>query len=197
MRNSPEDPIVRRAVDVLRQLPVEDAAAVRRVVVAAAAAGLPRGAAPQLANANRRARQAWTMTGVAAALVCALIARATLPLGPSRASPAANGVTTARSPVHAVLNTGEAMPVPHQFVFESRDARRVSLVGDFNGWDARSVPMERAANGVWSSVISVLPGRHVYGFMVDDTLFRVDPRVPASRDPDLGTAQSVVLVGRP
>ena len=197
MKNSPEDPVVRRAVESLRQLPVEDATAVRRIVVAAVAAGLPRSDAPQFATGNRRARRVWILIGVAAAaLIGGFIAHPMILLGRRGASSAANMIAGGIVPIHAVSNTGDATLVPHQFVFERQGARRVSLVGDFNAWDARSAPMERAVNGVWSAVILVLPGRHVYGFIVDDTLFRLDPRVPASRDPDLGTAQSVTLVGR-
>ena len=92
------------------------------------------------------------------------------------------------------------MPIPQQFVFRSASARRVSLVGDFNGWNAASAPMVRAADGdLWSVTIPVAPGRHTYGFMVNDSVFALDPdaRVARARDPDLGVEGSVVIVGRP
>ena len=58
--------------------------------------------------------------------------------------------------------------------------------------------MTRSSDGaLWSVIVPILPGRHMYGFMVDDSLFVLDPRAPKARDPDLGTAGSVVIVGRP
>jgi hypothetical protein len=42
-----------------------------------------------------------------------------------------------------------------------------------------------------------MPGRHVYAFMVDDSLLVLDPRAPKSRDPDLGAEGSIRIVGRP
>ena len=58
--------------------------------------------------------------------------------------------------------------------------------------------MGRSSDGTtWSIIIPMYPGRHVYGFMVDDSLFTLDPRAPKVRDADLGTEGSVVIVGRP
>jgi len=58
--------------------------------------------------------------------------------------------------------------------------------------------MTRSSNvGLWSVIIPISPGRHIYGFMVDDSVFTLDPRAPKVRDADLGTEGSVVIVGRP
>jgi hypothetical protein len=58
--------------------------------------------------------------------------------------------------------------------------------------------MTRSPDGdLWSITIPVTPGRHTYGFMIDDTVFVLDPRAPKSRDPDLGVEGSVMIVGRP
>jgi len=43
----------------------------------------------------------------------------------------------------------------------------------------------------------MFPGRHIYGFMIDDSVLMLDPRALKTRDPDLGTDGSVRMVGRP
>jgi 1,4-alpha-glucan branching enzyme len=87
--------------------------------------------------------------------------------------------------------------VPQPFVLENKTAQRVAVVGDFNNWNPTATPMSRAEGGLWSAIIPMLPGRHVYGFMVNDSVFTLDPRTPRVRDADFGTDASVVMVGRP
>jgi len=94
--------------------------------------------------------------------------------------------------------SGDASPILQQFIFENAQAHRVSVVGDFNRWDRSTSPMTRSSdNATWSVIIPIVPGRHVYGYMVDDSLFTLDPRAPKVKDVDLGTEGSVVMVGRP
>jgi hypothetical protein len=50
---------------------------------------------------------------------------------------------------------------------------------------------------VWTTVLAIAPGRHVYGFMVDDSILVLDPRAPKTKDPALGVEGSVVIVGKP
>jgi hypothetical protein len=135
------------------------------------------------------ARGAWLTGGCAAAGA-----------GPSRGAPTASALPAAMPILVASSSGATAVAVAQQFVLENSTARRISVVGDFNRWNATSAPMARSQNGgLWSVVVPVLPGRHVYGFMIDDSLFTLDPRpgVPKARDPDLGTDASVVMVGRP
>ena len=92
----------------------------------------------------------------------------------------------------------DVVAIPQQFVLESSRAHRVSLVGDFNSWNPSVAPMTRSSDGaLWSTIVPILPGRHMYGFMVDDSIFVLDPRAQKARDPDLGTEGSVRMVGRP
>jgi 1,4-alpha-glucan branching enzyme len=48
-------------------------------------------------------------------------------------------------------------------------ANQIYLVGDFNHWDARTLPFQRARNGVWSITLE-LPARQHYEFryLIDD-----------------------------
>ena len=38
----------------------------------------------------------------------------------------------------------------HRFIVWAPNAERVTLMGDFNGWDRESLPMEKIEGGVWA-----------------------------------------------
>jgi len=83
-----------------------------------------------------------------------------------------------------------------RFVLVAPQAETVSLVGDFNGWDASKTPMARAAsNGVWTVTLPLSVGRHVYSFLVDGK-WSVDPNAPLAPDDGFGHANSVKIVRR-
>src|SRR4051812_9716521 len=49
------------------------------------------------------------------------------------------------------------------FVFPAPTAARVSVVGDFNAWNASATPMTRLGNtGLWSVTVPMSVGRHIY-----------------------------------
>jgi 1,4-alpha-glucan branching enzyme len=88
--------------------------------------------------------------------------------------------------------------VPTQFILNAPGASRVALVGDFNSWDASATPLVRdSSSGIWTVTLPLVPGRHVYAFMVDGSTLTLDPRTPKTQDPEFGTPSSVVLVGTP
>jgi 1,4-alpha-glucan branching enzyme len=83
-----------------------------------------------------------------------------------------------------------------RFVLVAPQAEQVSLVGDFNGWDATQTPMTRApSNGVWTVTLPLAVGRHVYSFLVDGK-WSVDPNAPLAPDDGFGHANSVKIVRR-
>ena len=87
-------------------------------------------------------------------------------------------------------------PVAVQFVLDATRAKSVAVVGDFNAWDGSATQLVRdSASGVWSAVVDVPPGRHVYAFLVDGKTWTLDPRAPKTKDSDYGTEQSVMIVG--
>lgn len=47
------------------------------------------------------------------------------------------------------------------------DAAQVLLVGDFTEWQKRAIPMQSAANGLWTTTVDLEPGTHSYLFIVD------------------------------
>jgi hypothetical protein len=81
-----------------------------------------------------------------------------------------------------------------RFSLAAPQARRVSLVGDFNGWDPAATALQER-DGTWTVVIPVTPGRHQYGFVIDGTEWIADPQAAQTSDADFGTANSVVYVG--
>ena len=83
------------------------------------------------------------------------------------------------------------------FVVVAPRATTVSLVGDFNDWDAARTPMRRARQGesVWTAVVPLTPGRYRYAFLVDGVSWLADPAAPAARDDEFGAPSSVVTVG--
>jgi len=85
-----------------------------------------------------------------------------------------------------------------QLVLRAPAARTVSVVGDFNAWDAHANTMTRdPESGLWSHSVALRPGRHVYAFVVDDTVWMRDPRSPEATDEDFGRPGSVLFVGQP
>jgi 1,4-alpha-glucan branching enzyme len=47
------------------------------------------------------------------------------------------------------------------------EAQAVSVAGTFNDWDAVATPLARDADGNWSALLDLPPGRHEYKFIVD------------------------------
>ena len=81
-----------------------------------------------------------------------------------------------------------------RFTLDAPAATTVSIVGDFNGWKAGSLPLRRSSDGrTWEIHVQLAPGRYAYSFVVDGQLAR-DPRAPQSGGDDFGSPNSVVLV---
>lgn len=83
-----------------------------------------------------------------------------------------------------------------QFVLVAPEAATVSLVGDFNDWDAARTPMRplRADGPVWSAVVPLAPGRYHYAFLVNGSRWLADPAAPPASDDGFGAPSSVVTV---
>jgi hypothetical protein len=84
-----------------------------------------------------------------------------------------------------------------KFVFVAPQASKVSVVGDFNGWDTTTTPMVRTPNSsVWTVTLPLTTGRHVYSFVVDGSTWTADPSAPLAPDDGFGRPNSVKIVGR-
>jgi 1,4-alpha-glucan branching enzyme len=53
-------------------------------------------------------------------------------------------------------------------------ARRVALTATFNNWNPTAHPLTKTGDGGWSTVVFLPPGRVVYVFWVDGTIW-LDP----------------------
>jgi hypothetical protein len=81
------------------------------------------------------------------------------------------------------------------FVFVAPQAGAVSLVGDFNDWDASKAPLVRVPNsGLWKVTVPLPAGRHLYQFVVDGN-WLPDPGAPIAGDDGFGRSNSVRIVG--
>jgi hypothetical protein len=206
MTNQEHDPMLERAIAELKRLPAVNPLALRQVIEAAATARVTPADEPSDEASYGTARRA-RFWGVGGAAMTAIAAAAAIVGFMARGAYQPHYVTTATvaaaapaasmlRPVADVVAPGVVKPLLHQFVFENKQAGRISVVGDFNQWNPVSAPMTRSADGsLWSVLVPMLPGRHVYAFMVDDSLLVLDPAQATARDPDLGTNASVVMVG--
>ncbi len=200
MTDHHEDASVRRAIAELQSLPAvsdDTIARVARVAMADAVRGgadddvdLPR------RNRTRLLRYLSYAAVAAAACVVGYVAHGRLrPHAPTVSQTAARPATAAAP---AANDDRAARPVAQQFVFQNRTAHSVALVGDFNGWNPAAAPLVRVpGSGLWSVTVTLTPGRHAYAFIVDDSQWTLDPRAPTERDRDLGSPESVILVGHP
>jgi hypothetical protein len=72
-----------------------------------------------------------------------------------------------------------------RLIFDDPGARRVAVVGDFNGWAPSATPLYRAASSPrWSVVVALRDGDHRYAFVVDGTRWVPDPSTVTVRDRD-------------
>ena len=62
-----------------------------------------------------------------------------------------------------------------EFEFEDADAKKVSVVGNFNDWNKDTNTM-KLENGIWKCSVSLKPGKYEYQFVVNDTDWIVDPK---------------------
>src|ERR1044071_9065517 len=58
---------------------------------------------------------------------------------------------------------------PINFYCSAPDAESVHLMGDFNGWNPASHPMQHRFDGWWFLQVSLTHGHHQYLFVVDGT----------------------------
>jgi hypothetical protein len=60
------------------------------------------------------------------------------------------------------------------FYYRNRNAKSVSIVGDFNNWNPYSHPMRKNRSGLWEVTLDIPPGSYLYRFVVDG-VFKTDP----------------------
>ena len=180
-----EQQLIEQIVGELRKPVRVDRAAKARLMAAVRAAPRPR---VRTESRSWLARP-WSvpLAGLAAALIGIVAVRMTT-YGPQPevGVPAAPELAARRTTNHV------------QFVLVAPAASNVSLVGDFNDWDTTATPLRQSApSGVWSVVVPLTRGRHLYAFVVDGTRWMLDPSAPQAPEADFGSPNSVVIVGTP
>jgi hypothetical protein len=115
------------------------------------------------------------------------------------AAHAATDITRAAKPLATAFMPQKkvvATPQRVQFVLVAPDAKKVAVVGDFNGWDAShsAFQAQHRGGGVWSVTAPVPVGHHRYSFVVDDSLWVADPTAPRAVDNDYGMPNSALVV---
>lgn len=202
MKEVDGDPTIGRIAEVLRPPPHVRPDAVASLLVAVAAERERVREGRHLASLPRM--RSWIVGGVAtllaAGLVGALLLRGDATVTPLSQAP---GSVAATAPMVGLAGRGAATDVAGasrdvEFVLRVPGASHVHVAGDFNGWNQHAAPMRRdSASGLWSATLILRPGRHVYAFVVDDSVWMPDPRAPMAKDADYGRPGSVLLVGRP
>ncbi len=79
------------------------------------------------------------------------------------------------------------------FVCNAPQAKLVTLVGDFNGWDANANPMRQMPDKAWLLTLELKHGHHRYAFLVDGVL-TLDPHAQGITRNDKGERVSMVPV---
>lgn len=83
------------------------------------------------------------------------------------------------------------------FRLKAPDAKRVSVVGTFNGWDPDAHPLQGPdRTGVWTLGLPLPPGRYRYMFVLDGVRWVTDPNAAGYEDDGFGTRNSLLFHGR-
>ena len=207
MSSDPHDPAVLwpRIESALRRRPDVSAAAIDRVMSRVRAARLELATAPRHQRRVRRITHWLTEQRVIAISPLQLLAASMVlaaglyALAGFRSDAASSGVPQSPGVQTQALAAGyraEEGARPVQFVFVAKDARQVTIAGDFNDWNPTATPLHRAgAAGVWSIVLPLAPGRHLYSFVVDGRRWVPDAEAPRAPEKEFGES-SVILVER-
>ncbi|MEX0914961.1 MAG: isoamylase early set domain-containing protein [Wenzhouxiangellaceae bacterium] len=77
----------------------------------------------------------------------------------------------------------------------AKDAEVVSLVGDFNDWDAEADPMKRGKSGEFSKTIKLACGdRYQFRYVIDGTIWENDAEADDYAPSPFGSDNSVIEV---
>ncbi|MEO7362536.1 MAG: isoamylase early set domain-containing protein [Gemmatimonadaceae bacterium] len=177
-----------RLVSHYQFTPAVDRGTVSRCVRAV----LDRAATDQGLAVVNGSRRKWIVgtAAIAAALLLTVTLRSRMPVAEQGAT---NAVDIANAePVGATTTVDGG--VQFDLRLPKGLAANVSVVGDFNGWDATATPMVKGSvNGEWSAKVALLPGRHVYAYVVNGKQWVVDPLAPQIPDVGYGPANAVVV----
>ena len=194
------DELIARVRAVLTPLPSVPPFSVARVLAATA------GRTPRVPTLRERLAE-WiavprvSLAGAGALVAVAVVASLAVRGGVTRyvaGGPAAGSVAATAASAPTLAAGANRALVAVQFVLDDARASSVTVIGDFNNWQATATPMRRIEQGQpWTAVAMIPPGRHQYAFLVDGTRWVADPRAPSAADADFGKPGSILLVQAP
>ncbi len=80
-----------------------------------------------------------------------------------------------------------------EFNYFAPEAREIFVVGEFNQWNAHSLPMKKGKKGIWKAKLALPPGRYEYKLIVDGAWVHSLPGVETTPNP-FGTQNCVISV---
>jgi Carbohydrate-binding module 48 (Isoamylase N-terminal domain) len=116
-------------------------------------------------------------------------------LGVWRGGAPASSVAEIPSQSAPIVNVSNSSIRTHQFLIVVPDAKKMVVVGDFNGWDATQTPMVRVNDkGLWSVSVPLRAGKlYQFQYVKDDTLRLNDPSLPQVSS-DFGSPNSALTI---
>lgn len=157
-------------------------------LLGAVRAAADRGDVPWMQRARTRRSLGW------------LVAPRTFTIRPVGALALAAGFAglVAMSTLAVVTDQREALSARAElvhFAIVAPTANSVSLVGDFNGWDAKTIPMTKGAiDGLWLVSVPLGAGSYQYAFVIDGTTWTADPAAPITLEDEFGTPSSILRI---
>jgi 1,4-alpha-glucan branching enzyme len=103
--------------------------------------------------------------------------------------------TRKETEMNASLNESNLKELSIPFTFPAPAARQVTLAGDFNQWDPKTLPMRKDTHGVWHLSVALKPGRHEYRFIADG-VWTDDPTAKQRTANAMGSENCIRTVGR-
>jgi 1,4-alpha-glucan branching enzyme len=82
---------------------------------------------------------------------------------------------------------------PIEFKFYAPQAKKVSLAGSFNNWNAKALAAKKDSRGNWVVKVSLKPGKYEYKFIVDGSWLN-DPRCTSCVVNSFGTQNCIIDV---
>jgi 1,4-alpha-glucan branching enzyme len=86
-------------------------------------------------------------------------------------------------------------PAGVRFSLVDGDAKSVALAGSFNDWSTSSHPLQREGTShIWTRVVPLLPGEHLFMYVIDGTQWITPPDADDFVDDGFGAKNGVVIV---
>ena len=77
----------------------------------------------------------------------------------------------------------------------AKAAKKVVLVGEFNGWNTKASPMKKLKNGKFTAVVDLEPGReYQFRYLLDDKVWENDWNADRYVRNEFGNCENSVVV---